>query len=419
VVAVGDDDQNIFEFRGSSVQYMRTFEQTFQAKIYHLNTNYRSKNNLVQFSNLFIKNLSHRVKVDQDLVSAEPGANGKITITKFKSSRLITPLVNDIIRQQGPSSAGTTGTTAVLTATNEEALQVYSLLRQNGCNAKLLVSYSGFSLKSLVELKMFSHFIKEITHKSGDKIIEREEWMAAQKQMMKNFSRSKQLDLALTIINSFASQYTNLLEINWTEYMDEINLEDFIYPEKDKIFVSTMHKAKGKEFDRVFLLLDNYKIVKDENIRVIYVAITRAKQDLVIHTNSDIFDRIWVPGQYRLVDEALYNEPGWLSIQLTHRDVYLDYFVNVPVARAIESLQAGDRLELSGDDPNLLTANNKKVLRFSSSAEEKMQKFLNRGYEIDSIHAEYIVVWKRKEDDKQYRVVLPRIKLKKLKLQTS
>jgi ATP-dependent DNA helicase RecQ len=413
VVAVGDDDQNIFEFRGSSLQYMRTFKKTFQAKIYHLNTNYRGKNNLVQFSNLFIKKLTDRVKAGQDLVSSEPGFNGKITITKYKSSPLITPLVNDVIRQQGPGTVGNNCTTAVLTTTNEEALQVYSLLRQNGCSAKLLVSYSGFSLKCLVELKLFSHLIKEITQKSEDKIIEREKWLAAQKQMMENFSRSKQLDLASTIIDSFEKQYTNLLEIDWSEYLDEINLEDFIYPDKDTIFVSTMHKAKGKEFDRVFLLLDNYKIVKDENIRVIYVAITRAKENLLIHTNSDVFERIWVPGQCRFVDDAVYTEPEWLSFQLTHRDVYLDYFTNESVAKTIESLQAGDGLEPAKDDPTLLTASNKRVLRLSASAAEKVQKFLNKGYEIISIHAEYIVVWKRKEDDKQYRVVLPLIKLQK------
>ena len=83
------------------------------------------------------------------------------------------------------------------------------------------------------------------------------------------------------------------------------------------------------------------------------------------------------------------------------------------MARTIEGLQAGDRLEPAKDDPTLLTANNKRGLRFSAGAAEKMQKFLNRGYEIVSIHAEYIVIWKRKEDDKQYRVVLPLIKLKK------
>lgn len=75
---------------------------------------------------------------------------------------------------------------------------------------------------------MFSHFMREITHKSGDEIIEREKWLAARKQVMENFSRSKQLDLAMTIIDSFAGRYTNLLEIDWLEYLYEINLEDFI-----------------------------------------------------------------------------------------------------------------------------------------------------------------------------------------------
>jgi hypothetical protein len=90
----------------------------------------------------------------------------------------------------------------------------------------------------------------------------------------------------------------------------------------------------------------------------------------------------------------------------------VDYFTNESVARTIESLQAGDGLEPAKDDPTLLTTNQKRVLRLSASAAEKMQKFLNRGYEIVSIHAEYIVIWKRKEDEKEYRVVLPLIKLK-------
>jgi ATP-dependent DNA helicase RecQ len=62
VITVGDDDQNIFEVRGSSVQYMKNFKETFKATIYHLNTNFRSKNNLVQFSNRFIKRLPNRLK---------------------------------------------------------------------------------------------------------------------------------------------------------------------------------------------------------------------------------------------------------------------------------------------------------------------------------------------------------------------
>jgi ATP-dependent DNA helicase RecQ len=57
LLVVGDDDQNIFQFRGSSTEYMRSFKEQFRAKVYHLNTNYRSRGNLVEFANAFIKKL--------------------------------------------------------------------------------------------------------------------------------------------------------------------------------------------------------------------------------------------------------------------------------------------------------------------------------------------------------------------------
>jgi ATP-dependent DNA helicase RecQ len=410
VLAVGDDDQNIFEFRGASVQYMKTFKEIFQAKLYPLNTNYRSKDNLVQFSNLFIKKLADRLKFDQDLVSSRVGEIGTINVTKYKSDHLIFPLVRDVIRQQNSSSKGTT---AVLTATNEEALQVYSLLRQQGVKAKLLVSYSDFSLNSLVELKMFSYFIKQITRENTTKIIEKEQWECAKEQMKEKFSRSKQLKLALMVVDSFEKEYDNLLEVNWREYLEEVRLEDFVFPEKDVVFVSTMHKAKGKEFDHVFLLLDNIKIVTDEKIRVIYVAITRARENLDIYTNIDIFDNIWVQGQNRFIDNNPYEPPAQLSLQLTYRDVYLDYFTNESVIETVKTLQAGDSLAISERDPRIVYADGREVLMFSTSAAENLQTFFDKGYRVKSIHAEYIGIWRKKEDDQQYRVVLPRLELEK------
>ncbi|MGA1795278.1 MAG: RecQ family ATP-dependent DNA helicase, partial [bacterium] len=54
VVVVGDDDQNIYEFRGSSVKYMRSFIKDQDAVMYFLGRNYRSRKNLVDFANLFL-----------------------------------------------------------------------------------------------------------------------------------------------------------------------------------------------------------------------------------------------------------------------------------------------------------------------------------------------------------------------------
>ncbi|MDZ7608717.1 MAG: AAA family ATPase [Cyclobacteriaceae bacterium] len=62
VIAVGDDDQNIFEFRGASSKYLEQFIRTPQTITHELVENYRSKSNLVEFTNHFVKRISHRLK---------------------------------------------------------------------------------------------------------------------------------------------------------------------------------------------------------------------------------------------------------------------------------------------------------------------------------------------------------------------
>ncbi len=53
-----------------------------------------------------------------------------------------------------------TGTTCVLTKTNEEALQITGLLLKNGMQAKLIQSNDGFSLYNLLEVRFLLNQIK-------------------------------------------------------------------------------------------------------------------------------------------------------------------------------------------------------------------------------------------------------------------
>ena len=62
VIAVGDDDQNIFGFRGSSAKYLERFIVEKQAAQYELLENYRSKSNLVYFANQFAATMRKRLK---------------------------------------------------------------------------------------------------------------------------------------------------------------------------------------------------------------------------------------------------------------------------------------------------------------------------------------------------------------------
>lgn len=51
VIAVGDDDQNIYSFRKSDSKYMQYLISKYQARFYELYENFRSKSNLVTFAN--------------------------------------------------------------------------------------------------------------------------------------------------------------------------------------------------------------------------------------------------------------------------------------------------------------------------------------------------------------------------------
>jgi ATP-dependent DNA helicase RecQ len=53
IIAVGDDDQNIYEFRGSSSIFFESLMNEPEAKKYELIDNYRSRTNIVDFANQF------------------------------------------------------------------------------------------------------------------------------------------------------------------------------------------------------------------------------------------------------------------------------------------------------------------------------------------------------------------------------
>ena len=62
VFAVGDDDQNIYSFRGSSVKYIRQFEQDYGPRPAYLTENYRSTRHIVEAANDVIAPARNRMK---------------------------------------------------------------------------------------------------------------------------------------------------------------------------------------------------------------------------------------------------------------------------------------------------------------------------------------------------------------------
>lgn len=64
LLAVGDDDQNIYSFAGASVEYIRRFQADYQAKPSYLVANYRSSANIIDAANRVIAPGMNRMKAD-------------------------------------------------------------------------------------------------------------------------------------------------------------------------------------------------------------------------------------------------------------------------------------------------------------------------------------------------------------------
>ena len=91
VIAVGDDDQNIYEFRGSNSQYMNQLLQDSNGRFIEMTENYRSSRHVVDYANTFVHRIKKRMK-SAPIISMTKNA-GMVSITYHSSVFMYQPLV--------------------------------------------------------------------------------------------------------------------------------------------------------------------------------------------------------------------------------------------------------------------------------------------------------------------------------------
>lgn len=398
VIAVGDDDQNIYEFRGASSKYLEQFIKVNNAVKHELIENYRSKSNLVNFTNQFVTRISHRLK--ETPIVANQRENGGIKLIHYQSNNLTTPLVQSILETE------LAGTTCVLTKTNEEAMQVTGLLLKNGMQARLIQSNDGFSLASLSEVRFF---LNNLNLKDDIYIISDEIWDNAKRELTNKFHDSSKLDICKNIIKDFeitnpAKKYKSDLDV----FIRESKLDDFFNENGETIFVSTIHKAKGKEFDNVFLLLeknDLFDANTDARKRELYVAMTRAKQNLFIHCNEEYLNHLNAENLERIEDTASYSPPNRIAMHLGHKEIWLDYFINKQ--SLISELTSGDVLKLNGDE--CLNSKGQSILKFSQQFMRQVENMKGKNYELKNVKVNFVVYWLKEGAEKEIQIILPEV----------
>ena len=399
VIAVGDDDQNIYEFRGASSQYLEQFISEQKAKKVELIENYRSKANLVEFTNQFAATITHRLK--ETPIVPHTNDMGLVRLIKYAGSNLIEPVVRNIL------SSDLIGTTCVLTPTNSEALQITGLLLQGGLPAKLIQTNEGFSLYNLLEVR---YFIDQLSFYEGKYTITEENWKAAKRNLWNNYKESTKIDICINLIKDFELSNPNKkYQSDFEVFVRESKLEDFVSTTGETIFVSTIHKAKGKEFDNVFLMLNGFDSDSDAKKRELYVAMTRAKQNLTIHLNGNYLDGISCQNLELEKDNSQYDSPDLLVMHLSHRDIWLDYFISRQ--KLIANLKSGDKLMVNNDGCFDKAGNC--IVKFSNDFKEQIIDFQSKGYKLTESVINYIVYWQKEDSEDEIRIVLPELRFRK------
>lgn len=397
VIAVGDDDQNIYEFRGSNSKFFFSMTEGDCNK-YELIKNYRSKKNLVEFTQQFAKKINVRYK--ENACEAYAEVNGYIRVFKHISKEFYSPIVSQV------KMLDLNHPVAVLTDTNEEAEIMTGLLLKEGINARLIQSNNGFRLSHLYEIDSFLHLFDE-----DESVITSEIWKQKNSEFHLSFEASPLYLSVLELLKGFEILYPEKKYfVDLKSYIAESKLEDLYNVENNSVTVSTIHKSKGREFDTVFLM-QTKTIIKQEDLRAIYVGITRAKNNLVIHTNIELFDSISCNNLTRQEDDEQYEKPDELVMQLEHKDINLGgskYCVNI-----IRNIVSGTQLEVTEKGCDF---NEKPALYYSNSMQEKIEQKRLEGYEPFRAAVYFKVKWYSLEENKEYWILLPKLFFRKLVL---
>ena len=346
--------------------------------------NYRSAHHPVNFANGFLRTIDKRIK-STPIISMRK-EEGWVEVTRHQSKYMYQPLVEKLLQHKDK------GTSCVLTQTNEEAVILMALLRKHGINSKLIQSMDGLRFWNMAEMR---YFLRYINKRIKTPLITEELWEEAKHNTFSTYDRSLSLMYVKRCVEQFEQTNKTKYFSDFKEFVFESSVEDFCDVSGADVVVSTIHKAKGREFDDVYMLIsDNY--VKDAHLmRRYYVGITRAKNRLFIHTNGDCFNHL--SADRYLMDQRQYDMPEEIVLQLSHKDVNLGFFKERK--QEILALRGGDSLTHS----NFFlysSLTDKPIAKLSSKMQDTLSEWEQRGYKVKSASVRFVVAWKPKDAQK-------------------
>jgi len=346
LTVVGDFSQSIYSWRGAEIENLRRLEKDFpQIKTFYLEKNYRSTQPILNFAHQIIsKNQTHPIlhlytdKTEGDAVvfnELENEEEEAIFITNTIKDLQLTYPLEEI---------------AVLYRINAQSRIIEEVLLYYGIPYLLIGGIRFYERKEIKDILSYLRLlINPLDRVSFNRIIKlgKNRWKKFQEYFEKNkdvilkkeseklieeiIEKTQYLNLYNLDKEEGISRLENIKELksvaknfpNLIQFLEQISLVESEYFEgeknkdkKNKIRLMTLHQSKGLEFSVVFIIgveegiLPHSRALNslyqlEEERRLFYVGITRAKQKLYITYTKKrfIFGSINYSLKSRFIDE--------------------------------------------------------------------------------------------------------------------
>ena len=435
ILAVGDDDQNIYQFRGANVAYIQRFRKDYGAATHFLVENYRSSRHIIEAANDLISRNRDRMKkrrpirIDRRRKDLAPGgrwtrldplAEGRVQVLSCRDEAgQAVAAADELMRLHGLDKCLDWEGFAVLAREWSLLYPLRLLLEERGVPVSL--SLPPDRMPPLMRIRENVIFLEAL--KADDRslarasdLLERLEglfpgraedpWVFQLRGLLEDW-REESGDAELPVRHAVEALYESLAEKRRERRLGS------------GVFLGTAHGVKGMEFDHVLILdggwdRDCRGARAEEERRLFYVAMTRARETLCLMRREDAGN----PFAGALAGDAVLHRAASLPVAeagretflrgwalLGPQDLYLGYparfSADHPIHGALSALHHGSRLEpLVQGDHVLLTDGSIPVARLSKAAAEAWRDRLES---ILSVQVAAVIRRFRDDGDAEYR----------------
>jgi superfamily I DNA/RNA helicase len=338
VTVVGDDDQSIYGFRAAlGFRGMESFASSFEARRVVLGSNYRCRDEILSAADRVIRNNVDRIP--KRLV-AERGAGGAVQSQRFddeyadaaaavealqpklaagqscailaRTNRILDP-IESVCRSHGVNYYRASGQSVLNRPQGAlmcNLLEIVQGTKHNGLDAVLAHSemstsdlsalhrLMGATLVQQQKKELVAIGLSEDTATAYRGFMKRlSEWQALTSRQAYSLALEGVLEWMLgyakgdTAIRAIQATYDVVSRLNgpFNERIEFLK-RDNNKPVEGALILTTMHSSKGLEWDHVWITRAEEGVVPDEKSpeseerRLFYVAMTRARDSLVIST---------------------------------------------------------------------------------------------------------------------------------------